>query len=318
MDLSQKYVYAIWKNQSFSKAAKDLFVSQPTLSAIVAKLECALGFKIFDRSTHPISTTAKGRIYLNYLEEIHEAEVQLHHQLSAINDAEEYNLSVGGRISFAQLVFPEICQRLTQKYPKINLTLDIEASEEKLRDRLIDLQITFYPSEKEYIVIPMQEERLFIAIHKNHPTAKPLADYAFSYKELSTGNIPSEREITDPSIFSHIPFIKVGKGSDSDKRLAAIFKDHLTAPCSIINSRNFGARYRMIQQGLGAIFVSDFFLKQFGQNHDELYYFALNSPYSYRTTYIQYRKDSSNKKLLKEFVSATLDYCKDQNNSSVS
>jgi len=313
MELSQKYVYTIWKQQSFSKAAKELFVSQPSLSATVAKLEGELGFKIFNRSTHPISITEKGRIYLGFLEEIHEAENQLHNQLAATDNMEQGSLIVGGNIGFVQFVFPSVCQVLIQKHPRISLTLDIDASEEKLKKQLIDLQFTFYPLEKEYTVIPVQEERLFVVIHKNHPAAKPLADYALSFEELVTGSIAPEHEITDFSIFSRVPFIKVGKRSDSDKRLSVILKDHLTAQCTIINAKTFDARYRMLQRELGAIFASDFFLKQFPQDQNDLYYFALRSPHCYRTTYIQYKRDSSNQTLLNEFVKAVMEYCNSHN-----
>ena len=313
MELSQKYVYTIWKQQSFSKAAKELFVSQPSLSATVAKLEGELGFKIFNRSTHPISITEKGRIYLGFLEEIHEAENQLHNQLAATDNIEQGSLIVGGSIGFVQFVFPSVCQVLIQKHPRISLTLDIDASEEKLKKQLIDLQFTFYPLEKEYTVIPVQKERLFVVIHKKHPAAEPLVHYALSFKELATGNIAPEREITDFSILSHIPFIKVGTGSDSDKRLSVILKDHLIAQCTIINSKTFDVRYRMLKRELGAIVASDFFLKQFPQDQNDLYYFALRSPHCYRTTYIQYKRDSSNQTLLNEFVKTVMEYCNSHN-----
>lgn len=313
MELSQKYVYTVWKKKSFSKAAKCLYVSQPSLSSTVAKLEGELGFQIFDRSTHPITITAKGRIYLNYLQEVYEAETQLKNRLDAANDMEQGSLTVGGNIAFAQFVFPAICRLFTQKYPKVSLTLDIEASEEKLRTQLIDLHFTFYPLDKGYTVIPVQEERLYVAIHKNHPAAKKLREYAISFEELSGGNILPECEITDMMLFADIPFIKSGRGSDSDKRLSAILKEHLTAQYTVINSRTFDARYRMMKKELGAIFASDFYLKHFPENQDELYYFALKSPHCYRTTYLQYRNDWNSQKILDDFIATVLEYCKNDN-----
>lgn len=310
MDLSQKYVYTVWKKQSFTKAAKALYVSQPSLSAMVAKLEGELGFKIFNRATRPISATSKGKIYLNYLDNISAAENQLKDQLSSVIDESNQHLTVGGNNSLAQIVFPKVCQQLTQKYPEITLSLDVEATLEKLKNKFIDLQFTFFPSEKEYTVVPVRKDRIFVAIHKTNPMAESLSDYALSFQEISSGNIPPEKEITDFSLLSRIPFIKSGVYSDTDKRLSTILKNHLTAPCSIINSRTFDVRYRMMQSGLGAIFATEFFLKQFSQGQNEIFYFALQSPHSYRTTYIQYREDVSNPKLIEEFISIVLDCCK--------
>ena len=310
MELSQKYVYEIWKNQSFSKAAKKLYISQPSLSATVAKLEGELGFQIFDRSIHPITTTAKGRIYLSFLQEIYEAEIQLKNHLAATNDMDEGSLTIGGNIAFAQFVFPAVCRMFSEKFPKVSLTLDIDASEEKLRNQLVDLMFTFYPNEKEYNVIPVQNERLFVVIHKSHPAAKPLCDYALTFDEVSKGIILPEKEIVDPLLLSNVPFIKSSKKSDSDNRISAVLKDHLTAHYTVINSRTFDARYRMVECELGAIFVSDYFLKHIRQIQDDLYYFALRSPHSYRTTFMQYREDSDNRKLLGEFISMVTEYCK--------
>ena len=47
------YVYAVYQEKSFSKAAKKLFVSQPALSRMVKKAEDEIGAPIFDRSTLP-------------------------------------------------------------------------------------------------------------------------------------------------------------------------------------------------------------------------------------------------------------------------
>ena len=52
-----RYVYEVYKEMSFSKAARNLFISQPSLSAAVKKEEAQIGFPIFDRSSNPIQLT---------------------------------------------------------------------------------------------------------------------------------------------------------------------------------------------------------------------------------------------------------------------
>jgi len=54
------YVYAVYLNQSFSKAAKALYISQPALSAAIKKVEVEVGTPLFDRGTNPISLTEAG------------------------------------------------------------------------------------------------------------------------------------------------------------------------------------------------------------------------------------------------------------------
>ena len=66
----KEYIYAVYQEKSFSKAAKKLYVSQPWLSATIKKAEEELGLALFDRSTNPISLTEAGRYYIEKYEQI--------------------------------------------------------------------------------------------------------------------------------------------------------------------------------------------------------------------------------------------------------
>ena len=59
-----KYVYAVYQEKSFSKAARKMFVSQPALSNMVKKAEAEIGRPIFDRSTIPLTVTKEGMYYI--------------------------------------------------------------------------------------------------------------------------------------------------------------------------------------------------------------------------------------------------------------
>ena len=59
-----KYVYEVYKEKSFSKAAASLFISQPSLSANVKRIENRIGSPIFDRSTKPLQLTEVGEHYI--------------------------------------------------------------------------------------------------------------------------------------------------------------------------------------------------------------------------------------------------------------
>ena len=61
---SMNYVYEVYKERSFSKAAANLYISQPSLSATVKKVEERIGSPIFDRSVSPIQLTECGQHYI--------------------------------------------------------------------------------------------------------------------------------------------------------------------------------------------------------------------------------------------------------------
>ena len=70
MEQAAKYVYRVFQEKSITKAAEKLFISQPALSAAIARHEKELGFQIFNRSTIPLSLTPKGQIYIDSLTQI--------------------------------------------------------------------------------------------------------------------------------------------------------------------------------------------------------------------------------------------------------
>ena len=84
MQQEMRYVYEIYRQKSFSKAAQALFITQPALSIAISKLEASLGMPLFDRSTRPISLTPAGRIYLQTIEKTRALEQDLRHQLDDI------------------------------------------------------------------------------------------------------------------------------------------------------------------------------------------------------------------------------------------
>ena len=58
----KKYIYEVYREKSFSKAAQNLYISQPSLSARVKKVEKEIGFPLFDRST-TAAYRSRGSLY---------------------------------------------------------------------------------------------------------------------------------------------------------------------------------------------------------------------------------------------------------------
>ena len=66
----REYVYAVYQERSFSRAAQRLFISQPALSSKVKKVEERVGAPLFDRSTNPIRLTPAGKCYVEAVEQV--------------------------------------------------------------------------------------------------------------------------------------------------------------------------------------------------------------------------------------------------------
>ena len=66
----KEYVYAVYEEKSFSKAAQKLYITQPALSTAIKKVEKKIGTPIFDRSTSPIGLTPGGEVYIDAIEKL--------------------------------------------------------------------------------------------------------------------------------------------------------------------------------------------------------------------------------------------------------
>ena len=123
MQQDMRYVYEVYKQKSFSKAAQALFITQPALSIAIGKLEDKIGMPIFDRSTRPISLTTAGRVYLRAIEQTRALEQDLRHQLDDIRELKRGEITIGSSHFINAYILPRILTAFNQAFPQIRLNL---------------------------------------------------------------------------------------------------------------------------------------------------------------------------------------------------
>lgn len=124
MTLQQfEYIVALEKFRHFTKAAEHCNVTQPTLSAMIQKLEDELDVKIFDRSQQPIAPTAAGLLVIKQAKEALVQAEQIR------NIVQEQKQDVAGKFTLgilptiAPYLLPRFIAVLTKKYPKLELRI---------------------------------------------------------------------------------------------------------------------------------------------------------------------------------------------------
>ena len=170
MRLSQfKYLIALEKYSTFSKAAQVLFVSQPSLSAAVKELEEELGFEILHRSKRGVSFTVPGQAVLQEAKVIMEAVQRIEHiEYQEDNDLKG-KLRIGGIPYFCDMLLVNTLMDLQQKYP--------------------ELLIQLIEDDTDYIVKLIAEEQLDLGIVmvsyiNEHDAYHELNRIRFQYHEL--------------------------------------------------------------------------------------------------------------------------------------
>jgi len=148
------YVLAVAENQNFTKAAEKCFVTQPTLSMQIQKLEDELDVQIFDRSKKPIELTEVGKKIVNQARNIV-------NEADRINDiVDQQKGFIGGEFKLGIIptimptLLPMFLKTFVKKYPKIKLKIEELNTEEiisRINEGHLDAAIAATPLENENI-----------------------------------------------------------------------------------------------------------------------------------------------------------------------
>jgi LysR family hydrogen peroxide-inducible transcriptional activator len=167
-----KYVLSVAEYRNFTVAAKHSFVTQPTLSMQIQKLEDELGVKIFNRSKKPIELTEIGKKIVEQGKVIVDESNRI---LDIVHQQKGY---IGGQFKLGIIptvmptLLPMFLQNFTKKYPKVKLIIEELTTEEiirKLTDGHIDAAIAATPIENEAIKErPLYYEPFVGLIPQNH------------------------------------------------------------------------------------------------------------------------------------------------------
>jgi len=167
-----KYVLSVAKYRNFTIAAEYSFVTQPTLSMQIQKLEDQLDVKIFNRSKKPIELTEVGEKIVN------QARVIVDESSRIIDIVHEQKGYIGGDFKLGIIptvmptLLPMFLNNFTKKYPKVKLIIEELTTEniiEKLIEGNIDAAIAATPLENETIIErPLYYEPFVGLIPQNH------------------------------------------------------------------------------------------------------------------------------------------------------
>lgn len=134
MNIQQlEYLIAVDKYKHFGKAAQACFITQPTLSAMIQKLEDELDVKIFDRTTHPIRTTDVGQEIIKDARQVIDSVNELKNKASLLNNVLAGTLNLGIIPTVSTYILPVQIFDFLQQNPKIKLNVKEMTTENIIR-----------------------------------------------------------------------------------------------------------------------------------------------------------------------------------------
>lgn len=189
MTLQQlEYIIALDKTRHFVRAAEMCGVTQPTLSAMIQKLEDELGCRIFDRSLHPIQPTDAGKLIIQHAQVILFNVKQLTENVLSQKGSFSGALTLAIIPTVAPYLLPKLIAHFRKDYPDISLKVNEMHTEtiiRKLHAAEIDMAILATPLEDPKILeVPLYYEKFIAYISPNEPI--------YARDEISTHEMPME------------------------------------------------------------------------------------------------------------------------------
>lgn len=177
MTLTQlTYLIAVDNHRHFARAAESCFVTQPTLSMQIQKLEEELGVLLFDRSKHPVKPTNIGEKLIAQARTILNEAERMHQILQESKNILEGPFKLGIIPTVSPSLVPRFLDQFNRKFPKIQLHI-IELTTEQILERLqrddLDAGIMATPlGERSIIEKPLYYEPFMAYIPENHALGK--------------------------------------------------------------------------------------------------------------------------------------------------
>ena len=171
-----RYIVTLSKERHFGRAAEKCFVSQPTLSVAVKKLEGELNVAIFERSKSSVSPTPLGEKIIQQAEKVL-AETRILKELAETGkDPLNSPLKVGAIFTIGPYLFPHLVPQVHQLAPQMSLFIEESYTavlRRQLRDGELDAIIVALPfTEPDVMTRPLYDESFVVVMRKDHELAK--------------------------------------------------------------------------------------------------------------------------------------------------
>jgi DNA-binding transcriptional LysR family regulator len=231
--------YQAAKCQNVSAAAKQLFVSQPAVTAQIKLFEDSCGLKLFKKKGRSLHLTDEGKTLFNYAGKIFEYERKIEDAVEQMKELKKGSLRLGSARTYARYFMPFLLTGFRDAYPHIKIHFD-EGSSLEMIHSLIDLK----------------NEVVIIAKAEDHPT---VAFIPFSREELVLILPPIHHLADKDSIrfeqIAEAPIIMKDPGSGTRKLVDELFAKNNCTPNILMETGDAEIIKLLVQHGEGISFL---------------------------------------------------------------
>jgi LysR family transcriptional regulator, transcriptional activator of the cysJI operon len=231
--------HEVAKHRSFSKAAEELFISQPAVTKHIKGLELRVGMGLIQRRRGGFALTEAGKILFKYSHKISSHLMDAENLLENLKKDYRGTLRIGTTESYSKGLMPKLLSGFQASFPFMKIALDVGNSEEIEKNLLIyrnDLGlIAVTKASPRFESIPFLKEELVLIVSPSHPLAK---EQVVSLKELE-----------------RYPLIIRAKGSTTRKIILQAFKEVGIHPSLLIEAGSSEFIKQWVSEGKGVSII---------------------------------------------------------------
>ena len=286
------YFKTIAQYGTITAAAKQLYISQPSLSQTLRQIEDEVGTPLFDRSTSPFHLTYAGERYLKAVEAMLDIETRLKEEIESIRRDDGGRLRLGISITRAMQVLPDVIPIFTKAYPNVTIELTEAASaslEGLLQKGQIDLALAALEANEANIAYELiEKESIGILAGKDSQLA-----------QLVPSGTPISLDMVEKEVF-----ISLDSSHSSRIIQDRLFRRYNIRPKILLETSALEVARRVALKSGACMVLPDVYADDFVFSSGGAFY-PLKDYENHRHFYACYRNDENTKKYIRDFVSIT-------------
>lgn len=192
--------YSVATFSSFTKAAEEMFITQPAVTKNIKELESELGIRLFNRISNKITLTEAGRLLLHYTEHVLTLDKKFMFDLGVLKQKFSGDLKLGASTTIGQYVLPPILAKFKMEQPEMELSLlndNTQRIETALIEKILDLGIVEGNSKNSQLkYIPFIKDEIVAIAHSSQPlfekdeiTLSEFKEIPLVLRELGSGSL---------------------------------------------------------------------------------------------------------------------------------
>ena len=286
------YFKTIAQYGTITAAAKQLYISQPSLSQTLRQIEDEVGTPLFDRSTSPFHLTYAGERYLKAVEAMLDIETRRKEVIESIRRDDGGRLRLGISVTRAMQVLPDVIPIFTKAYPNVTIELTEAASaslEGLLQKGQIDLALAALEANEANIAYELiEKESIGILAGKDSQLA-----------QLVPSGTPISLEMVEKEAF-----VSLDTSHSSRIIQDRLFRRYNIRPKILLETSSLEVARRVALKSGACMVLPDVYADEFVFNSGGAFY-PLKDYENHRHFYACYRNDENTKKYIRDFVSIT-------------